>query len=197
MPPETYRAVIFADLAGFTALTEAHGDHDAMAVAVRFKTLGDSSVVGTTRLIKTIGDALMFAADDMTDALDTGLALLNAVDAEPSFPGVRIGVHGGKAIERDGDLFGATVNLTARVAEQARSGQLLTTEAAARAINSRDDLRARALGEVQLKHIALPVAIFSVDEDSAPARLPFGGREYYFCSLRCARTFIESPDRYT
>jgi len=36
-----------------------------------------------------------------------------------------------------------------------------------------------------------------IDEDTAPARLPFGGREYYFCSLECARVFIEAPDLYT
>jgi class 3 adenylate cyclase len=208
---------MFADLAGFTALTEAHGDEDAVAVAFRFTALGNDALVGTTRIVKTIGDAIMFTADSIGDAVDTGLALLTAVDAEPSFPGVRIGVHGGEMVERNGDVYGATVNLAARVAEQARSGQLLTTEVGARALDDRDDVRALELGEVDLKHIARPVAIFAVervgeapaagvldpvchmliDGGTAPARLPFGGREYYFCSLRCARVFIEAPDRYT
>jgi class 3 adenylate cyclase len=210
------RAVMFADLAGFTALTEAHGDEDAVAVAVRFTAMGDDALVGTTRIVKTIGDALMFTADSVGEALDTGLALLAAVEAEPSFPGVRIGMHAGEIREHDGDIYGATVNLAARVAEQARSGQLLTTEAGARALDERDDVRALELGEVDLKHIARPVAIFSVervgdvpatgtldpvchmviDAGTAPARLPFGGREYFFCSLRCARVFLDAPDRY-
>lgn len=214
---ESDRAVMFADLAGFTALTEAHGDEDAVAVAFRFAALGNEALVGTTRIVKTIGDAIMFAADSISDTLDTGLALLAAIETEPSFPGVRIGMHGGEVIEYDGDIYGATVNFTARVAEQARSGQLLTTDVGARALDERDDVRTLELGEVDLKHIARPVAIFAVkrvgdvpaagaldpvchmmiDGGTAPARLPFGGREYYFCSLRCARAFIKAPDRYT
>lgn len=213
---QPHRAVMFADLAGFTALTEAHGDEDAVAVAFRFMALGSDALAGTTRIVKTIGDAIMFTADSISETLDTGLALLAAVEAEPSFPGVRIGIHGGEIVERDGDIYGATVNLAARVAEQARSGQLLTTEIGARALDDRDDVRAVEFGEVDLKHIARPVAIFAVervgdalatgnldpvchmviDGETAPARLPLGGREYYFCSLRCARVFIEAPDRY-
>ena len=113
--PETRsdRAVMFADLAGFTALTEAHGDEDAVAVTFRFTALGNDVLVGTTRIVKTIGDAIMFTADSIGDAVDTGLALLTVVDAEPSFPGVRIGIHAGEMVERDGDVFGATVNLAA------------------------------------------------------------------------------------
>ena len=217
--PETRsdRAVMFADLAGFTALTEAHGDEDAVAVTFRFTALGNDVLVGTTRIVKTIGDAIMFTADSIGDAVDTGIALLTAVDAEPSFPGVRIGLHSGDMVEHDGDVYGATVNLAARVAEQARSGQLLTTEVGARALDHRDDVRTLELGNVALKHIARPVAIFAVervggaeatgtldpvchmviDEGTAPARLPFGGREYSFCSLECARVFIEAPGLYT
>ena len=217
--PETRsdRAVMFADLAGFTALTEAHGDEDAVAVTFRFTALGNDVLVGTTRIVKTMGDAIMFTADSVGDAVDTGIALLRAVDAEPSFPGVRIGLHSGDMVEHDGDVYGATVNLAARIAEQARSGQLLTTEVGARGLADREYLHAFELGEFDFKHIPRPVAIFAVervgdapipgtldpvchmviDEDTAPARLPFGGQEYYFCSLECARVFIEAPDLYT
>src|SRR2546425_308637 len=99
------RAVLFADLAGFTALTEAHGDVDAAEVATRFSALASAALTGNTRIVKTIGDAVMIVANEARDAAETALSLLRAVDAEPLFPTVRIGLHVGPVVERASDVF--------------------------------------------------------------------------------------------
>jgi len=209
-------AVLFADLAGFTALTEAHGDLDAADVATRFSALATEALVGDARIVKTIGDAVMVVASEPGHGAETALALLRAVDGEPSFPTVRSGLHLGPVVERGSDVFGNTVNIAARLAAHAHPGQLLTTELVASGLSGHDHVAVRSLGELAFKNIAVPVEVFSVedstlvanvqvtdpvchmlvDPDVAPAQLPYGDRQFYFCSLVCAQKFAEQPERY-
>ena len=72
-------AVVFADLAGYTALTEAHGDDGAADVALRFFDLAASLLPGDARIVKTIGDAVMIVASEAPTGLDVGLSLLRAL----------------------------------------------------------------------------------------------------------------------
>jgi adenylate cyclase len=209
-------AVLFADLAGFTALTEAHGDLDAADVATRFSALARAALVGDGRIVKTIGDAVMVVASEPRHAAEAALTLLRAVEREPAFPTVRIGLHAGTVVERDGDVFGTTVNVAARLAAHAHAGELLTTGLVAAGLIDRDDVAVHSLGELTFKNIAEPVEAFSVedrtrapntqvsdpvcrmlvDPNDAPARLPFGERRFYFCSLACAQKFAAQPERY-
>ncbi len=210
-------AVLFADLSGFTALTEAHGDGAAADIADRFSRLASSVIGGDGRVVKTIGDAVMVATADSRSGLKVAVALLHAVDAEPAFPGVRIGAHAGPVVERAGDLFGATVNLAARVAGHAHVGQALVTMPIASCVSPHDGVRVRRLGSTYLRNVSQPVELFSVedlfyepraqvldpvcrmfvDADEAPAQLPWADRVWRFCSFECARAFSEEPDRYS
>src|SRR5262245_54142670 len=190
--PDHERAVAFADLAGFTALTEAHGDTSAANVAERFVEVAVALLRDDARLVKTIGDAVMVTTEKPHTGLDFGLDLLRAVESERDFPGIRVGLHHGPIIERNGDLFGATVNIAARLAAHAHVGQLLTTEAIAALGRQRHDVSTINLGTTVLKNITEPVEIYEVkdhtpqptsqvldpvcrmyvDADAAPARLP-------------------------
>jgi class 3 adenylate cyclase/YHS domain-containing protein len=209
-------AVVFADLAGYTALTEAHGDDGAADVAFRFFDLASSQLTGDARIIKTIGDAVMVVASEAQHGLETGLALLRAVEREPHFPGVRVGLHYGPVVERNGDVFGATVNVAARLTAHAHVGQLLTSAEIAGNVAHATHLTTVALGTTWLKNVGQPIEVYSisdhgptpatqvldpvcrmyVDADAAPARLPWGDRAWHFCSFDCARAFSDDPDRY-
>lgn len=111
---------LFADLSGFTALTEAHGDEQAadlvggFCAAVR-RLLAEHQA----HEVKAIGDALMLRAGDAAAAIRLGLRIVHDVGAQHGFPLVRVGMHTGLAVERDGDWFGTTVNLAARVSAAA------------------------------------------------------------------------------
>ena len=208
--------MLFADLAGFTALTEAHGDGEAADVAGRFTELASTVMAQGARVVKTIGDAVMIVAPDGRTGLDTALALLRAVDDEPAFPGLRAGMHIGPVVERDGDVFGATVNLASRLAGHANVGQLLVTATGAALVTADDGVSVASLGPTYLKNVGDAVELFSVeddhrtpraqvmdpvcrmfvDADDAPARLPYGDRTWLFCSFECARAFGDDPDRY-
>ena len=212
----TQATFLFADLAGFTALTEAHGDQDAANCAARFYDLACAALVGDARVVKTIGDAVMIVARQPATAVMTAVQLTAAVEAEPGFPAVRAGLHAGDVVERSSDYFGATVNLAARVTGYARSGEILCTEPVAEAVRDLTAIRLQPIGLGQFKNVARPVALFKIvdahrvltnqaidpvcrmhlDPDRAPARLPFGGRIYCFCSFACAQIFAQSPETY-
>jgi adenylate cyclase len=214
---ECHCAVAFADLAGYTALTEAHGDLGATDVALRFFDLATEQLRGDGRVVKTIGDAVMIVASDAHHGLEIGLALIRAVDHEPDFPGVRVGVHYGPVVERNGDLFGATVNVAARLTAHAHVGQLLTSVAVAGLLEEQTHLTTIALGSTWLKNVGEPIDVYSVaelavtartqvldpvcrmfiDADAAPARLPWDSRAWHFCSFECAQAFGRDPERYS
>lgn len=207
---------LFADLAGFTALTETHGDEDAISVVTRFYDLVRISLVNEARLVKTIGDAVMIITEQAPAAVLTALKIVGSVRSESGFPAVRVGLHSGPAIERDGDYFGATVNLAARITAYARSEQILCTEVVAESVRSLKITLIRSAGIVNFKNVSEPTALFQImdflqdtirqdidpvcrmriDPDTAPARLPFQTDLYHFCSFACAQKFAQAPEAY-
>lgn len=209
------RTFVFADLSGFTAMTESHGDDDAATTAIRFGDLARSCLSDGVRLVKTIGDAVMLVAPQPAAALRSAIALRTAVQSEPRFPLLRTGVHHGPCAERDGDFFGAAVNLAARVAGHAQAGQLLVTSSVVAAAKALPGVSIRNLGLAAFKNVSVPVNVFEVvcpdasgadtvdpvcrmrvKETEAVARFVHAGRTYLFCSDACARTFLDAPQRY-
>ncbi|GAB6986855.1 adenylate/guanylate cyclase domain-containing protein [Nocardioides pyridinolyticus] len=119
--------VAIVDLAGYTALTETHGDEEPANLATTFADLARSCLLDGDRLIKPIGDAVLLASQDPRSGLALVDRLLAATCELDGFPLARAGLHHGPAVERDGDMFGAAVNLAARVAGQAAGGQTVVT----------------------------------------------------------------------
>jgi adenylate cyclase len=208
---------VFADIAGYTALTEAHGDYDAAELAARF--CGEVSEIARAsggEVIKTIGDAVMVRHSDPAEAVALGLTAAHEVIAGHGFPAVRVGMHHGPAVARDGDWFGATVNLAARVAALAAGGEVLVTGAVRERAGDLEGVEYESRGEQRIRNVAAPVPLFAArrDERSSEARhidpvcrmLVAEGREagsfrhgdtlYRFCSLECARRFLGDPDAY-
>lgn len=205
----------FVDLAGFTSVAEAHGDEEAALQATAFYDMTRSSLVGSTRLVKQIGDAVMLVADQASDAVATARTLMDAAAGETTLPLLRGGIHTGTAVESSGrssiDYLGTGVNLAARVAASAAGHQLLLTGAVATALGPEWTLR--SLGPMRFRNIALPVEIFELALSSPEgeidpvckmrigpgaviASLRHCERDYVFCSLQCVAAFAAHPDRY-
>lgn len=204
----------FIDLAGFTALTEVHGDEEAVALLGRFEALASDALARGDRLVKTIGDAVMIACADPRAAINATRRLLATCMTEPGMPMPRAGLHHGEAIERDDDFFGATVNLAARVAGQAHGAQVLATEAVA-AVARIEGVHVVDLGSFSLRNLASPIELFElglcpsaagvaidpvcrmqVPRSDAAGRLRHEEADYWFCSLRCAGLFAGQPSTY-
>jgi adenylate cyclase len=117
---EAERAVVlFADLTGFTVLTELRGDDAAADVATRFVVLARESLAGGAWVVKTLGDGVLIVAPDWDAARTTALGLRERLRDERDLLPVRIGICGGPVVWRDGDVFGSTVNQAARLADLA------------------------------------------------------------------------------
>lgn len=202
------------DLAGFTALTESHGDEQAADLAMTFAELAQTHLGPGDRLIKTIGDAVLLAATGPTAGLVLVRRLLESCYELDGFPVARAGLHHGPAAERGSDMFGAAVNLAARVAGQASGGQVLATADVADAARV-EQIPVTSLGQFELRNIAEGIELFDVglcplpedgaidpvcrmrvERRSAAGRLTHSDRDYWFCSLECAASFASSPQRF-
>ncbi|HTX31193.1 MAG TPA: adenylate cyclase regulatory domain-containing protein [Solirubrobacteraceae bacterium] len=117
-------AIAFADLAGYTRLTEEEGELEAVDAVERFVEAVETTLPDDARVIKTIGDAVMVVASDAGALVDwaVGFQQLYVIGALP-----RIGIHSGHALYRDGDYFGRDVNIASRVAARSGGGEVLVT----------------------------------------------------------------------
>jgi adenylate cyclase len=210
---------IFADIAGFTALTEAHGDEQAAALVADFcrAVAAELPASGGTQ-VKSIGDALMLRVPDPAAAILLGLRIATEIMRDHGVPAVRVGLHHGRALERDGDYFGAAVNLAARVAAQAVGGEVLLTAQTAALAPDLEGVVYEARGRQELRHVREPVELvaavaagaaagrrmavdpvcrMAVDPEHAAGRLHYEGRHHFFCSLSCAGAFARHPESFT
>ncbi len=207
---------LVADLSGYSALTEVHGSISAAKIVTRFVEIVHDALYPHTRLAQRVGDEVLVVGTDAVSVLWTAIKLRDRVEQEPYFLTVHAGIHAGNVFEQDGQYFGTALNLASRIAARAWGAQILCTEQVTRMAGAMEGLEFRALGTTYFKNITEPVAVFEViarsqnqatkaidpvchmqvAPDTAPARLPFGGKTYYFCSFDCARAFAEHPDRY-
>lgn len=119
-------AVGFADIVGFTRRSRGLSSHELAELIEVFEGTSARVVVDNHgRLIKTIGDEILFTADDPLDAARIGLALVDAAEKDERFPQIRVGLAYGDVVSRMGDVFGPVVNLASRLTSIARPGRIL------------------------------------------------------------------------
>ena len=213
---ETDKAILIADLAGYTALTEAHGNRSAAEIVTRYLHIVQESLQSDATLVERVGDEVLIMAPEAASVIWTAVRIREAVEQEPCFPTLHAGIHAGNLLEQDGHFYGSALNLASRVAVHARGGQILCTAEVTMAARGLQDIVFHPLGPARFKNISRPIELFEVirkskkdemhiidpvcrmqvSQKTAPARLPFEGNIYYFCSFDCARAFVKNPDFY-
>jgi adenylate cyclase len=129
--PEAGRVqtVGFTDLVGFTSLSLALDTRELAAIVDRFEAIAYEQIPARGgRVVKTIGDEVMFAADDAAVAAEIALGLVEGHASEPGLPDSRAGLARGPVLAWEGDLFGPTVNLASRLVNLARPGTVLVAD---------------------------------------------------------------------
>ena len=150
---EAAQAVAFVDLSGYTALTEERGDLAAVEVASRLAGVVDRVArAHRGRPIKWLGDGVMILFRDPGDAVLGTLATVERA-AESGLPPVHAGVAAGPVVFRDGDVYGRTVNLAARISGPRRPGEVVVNAVCVEACRDQG-VRFEPLGEATLKGIA-------------------------------------------
>src|SRR4051794_17299128 len=139
-------AIAFADLAGYTRLTEELGEEEALEIVERFVGLVAETLPEDARVVKTIGDEVMVVGTDAAALADWAVGFQ---ELSVERPRPRIGGHMGSVLYRDGDYYGRAVNLAARVSARATGGEVLVTRAI-REVAGRH-LAFRPIGDVKLK----------------------------------------------
>jgi adenylate cyclase len=157
--PAMQPAIVFADLAGFTDLTQRLGDAYAVGLSLRLREVSEGAARQEGgRLVKLLGDGAMLVFPS-TDAACRGSARL--VGTWPAdLPALHIGIGVGPLLERDGDYFGTTVNLAARLSAAASPGQILAGSLGGEIHLDADGLR--SVGSLTLKGLPQPVAALEV-----------------------------------
>ncbi len=116
----------FADLVGFTGLTRRMTESDLAGLVDRFEgTAADIVASRHGRIVKTVGDEVLFVTDTAVDLAEVGLALAAFIGDEDDLPPVRVGLAYGQLVTRLGDVYGVPVNLAARLTSLARPGTVL------------------------------------------------------------------------
>jgi adenylate cyclase len=155
--PSTTGAIVavgFADLVGFTTLSQMLDAADLAALVDRFEAVAYEHIPERGgRVVKMIGDEVMFSADDGVAAVEIGLALAEAHTRDPDLPEVRVGLARGPAVAWDGDLFGPTVNLASRLVNVARSGTVLVDDGLGAALADVPGFALRHLRPLHLRGI--------------------------------------------
>jgi adenylate cyclase len=121
-------AVCFLDITGYTRLTEERGDEAAADLAARLGTLVRRfSQERGGKPVKWLGDGVMFYFEEPGNAVLAALDMVEGV-ATHALPPAHVGIHAGPVVFQEGDYFGRTVNIAARIAEYARPGEVLVSQ---------------------------------------------------------------------
>jgi len=147
------RAVCFVDIVGYTSRSKSLSEEELVEWLEEFEDVCTALVVERGgRVIKTLGDAVLFVADAVVDAALIALAItaLGADDDSP-FPRVRAGLAYGEVVSRLGDVFGPTVNIASRLTSIARPDALLVDESAAEALREAEGFEVTRLRRTSVK----------------------------------------------
>jgi adenylate cyclase len=150
---ERVPAICFLDITGYTRLTQERGDDAAAELAATVaRSVQRSSVRHGGKTIKWLGDGVMFYFADPGPGVRAALEMVDGL-ATAGLPPAHVGLHAGPVLYQEGDYFGQTVNLSARIADYARQGEVLVSQAVADA-SQEPGVAFADIGPVELKGVS-------------------------------------------
>ena len=151
-------AIAFADLTGYTRMTEEEGELSAVDAVERFVEAVEVTLPDEARIIKTIGDEVMIIGSDAAALTDWAVGF-QAMQTERPLP--RIAVHCGVALFRDGDYYGRDINIASRVSARSAGGEVLVTRPVVEVARvGGGHLEFERIGEVTLKGFSESTEVF-------------------------------------
>jgi adenylate cyclase len=158
-------AMCFLDIAGYTRLTEERGDEAAADLAARLAHLvrRSSQEHGGTP-VKWLGDGVMFFFREPGDAVLAAVEMVNVV-RNHALPPAHVGIHAGPVVFQEGDYFGRTVNIAARIADYARPGEVLVSQEVVDAVDG-GAVTFTEIGPVELKGVPETLRLYIARQDA-------------------------------
>jgi adenylate cyclase len=163
----------FADMVGFTALSQQLEERELAQVVGRFEALAYDAVAGRGgRIVKMIGDEVMFVTDEPAAAAEIGLTLAETYGQDETVSDVRVGLAHGPVLGLEGDYFGPTVNLASRIVNIAYVGAVVVSSEIHERLEGDERFVLRAVRPRRLKGIGLTPLWAVRHPDQAKRRLP-------------------------
>jgi adenylate cyclase len=154
-------AIAFLDLTGYTELTEERGDRAAAALAARLiEIVHELAHRHGGRPVKLLGDGVMFHFPDPAQGVLCGLELVDRIP-RVGLPRARVGLNSGPVVFQNGDYFGRTVNVAARITDYARPGEVLVSDEVVAAADCPQAIRYEPVGPVSLKGLTAPITLYT------------------------------------
>lgn len=152
-------AICFLDLSGYTRLTEERGDAAAADLAARLSRLVQkTSGRHGGKPVKWLGDGVMFHFRDPGPGVVAALEMVDGA-RDASLPAAHVGLHSGPVLFQEGDYFGRTVNVAARIADYARQNEVLVSDDVVAASENVPGVEFEAIGPVELKGLTEAVSL--------------------------------------
>jgi adenylate cyclase len=161
-----HRVVGFADLVGFTALSQQIDAHELAGVVDRFETIAYDTVnrLGG-RVVKMIGDEVMFSVPDEASAVEIALSLAETYRDDDELSDVRVGLAAGPVLQREADLYGPVVNRASRIVNIAFPGSVVVSGEIVESLADAEGITSKSIGSRNLKDIG-KVPLFLVRRES-------------------------------
>ena len=207
----------FVDIAGYTALTDSHGERAAADLVDNFNGLIQAAVDPFGTVQELSGDNAFLVFPEPALALRAITSLYHRFADQRDLPLVRTGLHHGAALLRSHRYFGSSVNIAARTAAQAIGGEILCTRPVVDALTLHErnsttiayrgwvalknlpepiELYAITLADLARRYVIDPVCQMQVDSLAPGGTVLLEGRQWWFCSSECARRFEGRPDAF-
>ena len=155
-------AIVFLDISGYTRLTEELGDEASAAMPMRLASLvQDATARYSGRTLKWIGDGVELYFRRPVDAVRCSLELRDRIP-QADLPGTHVGINAGPVVYENGDFYGRTVNIAARIAAHAEQGQILVSEDVVFHGTSDDVLFVR-VGPVSFKGVSRDIVVYEAE----------------------------------
>jgi len=134
----------FADVVGYTRMSRQLTETELARLVEQFESMAIEVIASNGgRIVKTMGDEVLFVADEPDGAATIGLGLLDGMATDPELPKLRIGMAHGHVLSRFGDVYGPVVNIASRLTSAAKAGTVLVDRELAAALEGDTRFRLR------------------------------------------------------
>ncbi len=161
LPNHHLAAIMFADIAGYTALME-HDEKNALELINRFKeVLEKITPEHQGRIIQYFGDGCLLAFESSTNVIACAMDLQKAFNEGPLVP-VRIGIHLGDVLFKNDNVFGNGVNIASRIESMGIPGSILVSKPVRDQLKNKSDFLLVSLGAFDFKNVSEPMEVFAL-----------------------------------
>lgn len=171
-------AILFADIAGYTALMQ-HDEQAALEKLARFKQMLEAKTAAFQgNIIQYYGDGCLVVFDSPLDAVGCAKALQQVFRKAPDLPDgevgvpVRIGIHLGDVVFKEGNAFGDAVNIASRVESMGIPGAVLLSQTVRSQIKNHPEFQLASLGSFDFKNVEEPMEVFALANEGFPVPKP-------------------------